>query len=141
MPINHNLGEEKLKAVALLAAGKTKIQTAKELGVHRKTIENWSKSPDFQKALMDTQDEVVEKAIEETSLTISEQVQALLPDAFKVLADVLKNPDSRNADKLKAIQLLGKWSGMEDKKQTEQPHSELEFKMYTQQKAQAINNN
>jgi len=141
MPINHNLGEEKLKAVALLATGKTKTETAKELGVHRKTIENWSKSPDFQKALMDTQDEVVEKAIEETSLTISEQVQALLPDAFKVLADVLKNPDSRNADKLKAIQLLGKWSGMEDKKQPEQPNSELDFRLYTQEKAgKAINN-
>ncbi|MGB3640562.1 MAG: helix-turn-helix domain-containing protein [Rivularia sp. (in: cyanobacteria)] len=134
MPINHSLGEEKLKAVALLATGKTKVETAKELGVHRKTIENWSKSPDFQKALMDTQDEIVEKAIEETSLTISEQVQALLPDAFKVLADIVKNPDSRNADKLKAVQLLGKWSGLEDRKQPEQSNPQMDFADYLKQK-------
>lgn len=134
MPINHNLGEEKLKAVALLAAGKTKTEAAKKLGVHRKTIENWSKSPDFQKALMDIQDETIEKAIEETSLTISEQVQALLPDAFNVLANIVKNPDSRNADKLKAIQLIGKWSGMEDKKIPEQPQPELEFANYLKER-------
>ena len=104
----YEYGEKKLQAIRLLAAGKTMKEVAKLLEVHHKTVEYWNKQDDFKKSLEDIKAQVIDQTIETSAQSINEQVEALLPDAFRVLADIVKNPDSRNADKLKAIQLIGK---------------------------------
>lgn len=131
----YDYGEKKLQAIRLLASGKTMKEVAKQLEVHEKTVQYWCKQDDFKKSLEDIKAQVIDQTIETSAQSINEQVQALLPDAFKVLSDIVKNPDSRNADKLKAIQLVGKWAGMEDKKQPEQSHPEMDFANYIKEKA------
>lgn len=50
-PEHSTLSSAQIDAVALLAAGKPIVAVAKHVGVHRATIHNWLKLPEFRAAL------------------------------------------------------------------------------------------
>ena len=81
--------------LALLANGHSLSQAAQAIGVHRNTICNWRRAtPAFARE--------IEFAMREQALVWHDQAVELAPRASQVLSDILDNPDTAPALKLRA---------------------------------------
>ena len=49
--MSKNLNERQQKAIALLCAGKSAVQVAKEINVRQETLSRWKSDPTFEKEL------------------------------------------------------------------------------------------
>lgn len=65
MPSN-SLTEKKIRAAILLSQGRKQSEIAEELGINVKTLQRWSKDPEFQKVKNDVAASVTEATIQET---------------------------------------------------------------------------
>lgn len=129
------LNLQQLKAIELLSNGKRSQQSiADEVGVTRRTIVRWLANPEFQEALkgVGSNQFVVnpdaiepENAIEpeivkpqNSRFSVRERLNGLIPVIIDECEGILKNPDTRTADKLKSAAMLAKWAGLEDRPDT-----------------------
>jgi hypothetical protein len=100
------LSKPQQKAISLLVNGATHEKAASASGVSTRTIIRWKKIPEFQKALLEAQNNQEEIVVSEVKrLTSETTIQELYPQAIIELSRIL-NSSEREANKLKAIQIL-----------------------------------
>ena len=114
------LTPQQLEALELLSKGHTQQATADQIRASRRTIARWLKDEEFCQALQGIKGAqfVVNPEIlpvSDSPSAISRKLNSLVPTVISEVEAILTNPDTRTADKLKAAQLLAKWSGLEDK--------------------------
>jgi transcriptional regulator with XRE-family HTH domain len=114
------LTPQQLEALELLSQGHTQQATADKIGASRRTITRWLKDEEFSQALQGIKGAqfVVNPEIlpvSDSPSAIWRKLNSLVPTVIREVEAILTNPDTRTADKLKAAQLLAKWSGLEDK--------------------------
>lgn len=109
-----------VRAAQLLAQGRTQQEAADASGVSRRTIVRWLGTQEFRDlafGLVGTTSKS-ENTPPPRSLTetrSSKTLEDLIPLALEAVGEVLIDPDTRNADKLKAAALVGDWAGLGDR--------------------------
>lgn len=106
------LSEKQQQIIALLAKGLTNSEACRQSGVGERTLYRWLKEETFAKALTEAKGDAIEKVVDEASDDIQARIKNLLPLAIATLEEVMQNPDRRVADKLRAADIIGKWSGI-----------------------------
>lgn len=128
------LTPEQLQAVQMLANGKTHAEIGSELGITTKTMQRWTKKPEFNQALADVQFRTVEKTIERTSEDIAQQsqevIQRLVPRALKVLNEYLGDQNAKGSDRLRACHIIGSWAGLNQAPPKPETEAETQLKDY-----------
>jgi transposase-like protein len=82
------------EALQHLLSGKTVAETAKEIGMRRETVWRWTQQREFAN--------LIESHRSSHLKVISEKMEALAEDAVDVLQEVMMNPESRDADRIRA---------------------------------------
>jgi transcriptional regulator with XRE-family HTH domain len=108
-----------IKAAKLLGQGYSQQDAAVAIGVTRRTIGRWQKQEDFRHLCFGlihrAPQSTPQRASERSSQPETLKVEDLIPDALKAVQEILQDPDSRNADRLKAAALVGEWVGLGDR--------------------------
>jgi hypothetical protein len=122
------LTPEQLQALDLLSSGKSQSAVADDLGVSRRTVVRWMSRPEFRQALdglgsnqfVINPDAIEPEIIKPQSsrFSVRERLNGLIPVIVDECEAILKNPDTRTADKLKSAAMLAKWAGLEDRPDT-----------------------
>ncbi|BDA76606.1 hypothetical protein CAL7716_107720 (plasmid) [Calothrix sp. PCC 7716] len=74
-----NLTEKQIRAAILLGQGRLQVEVAKELGVNVKTLQRWSKDPEFQKVKNNVGASVTEATIQEAAQeTVKATTEAII---------------------------------------------------------------
>jgi transposase-like protein len=110
------------KAFDLLRYGKTQSQVARSCGIAVRTLQRWvneaqekvEQQGDLVAVVTETLDaesnsSVVEKLFNQEFF---QKLDVLMPSCLQELEDIVKDPNSRNQDKIRACQLLGDWAGL-----------------------------
>jgi predicted transcriptional regulator len=129
-----NLTSQQLQAVSLLASGKSKVEVASMLGISTKTVQRWTKIPEFTQAVTDVHSRSVQKVVEKTSEDISRQsqevIQRLVPKALMVIHEYLTDPSAKASDRLKACHIIGSWAGLNQAQVHREQPAEQNLKDY-----------
>jgi hypothetical protein len=110
-----------IKAAKLLGQGYSQQDAAVAIGVTRRTIGRWQKQEDFRHLCFGlihrdrAPQSTPQRASERSSQPETLKVEDLIPDALSAVQQVLRDPDSRNCDRLKAAALAGQWAGLGSK--------------------------
>lgn len=120
-----SLSPQQIQAAELIARGYSHQEVGDAVGVSRRTILRWLKLEDFKNLSYG----LVGRASASASPTLSQRPsercpqqssgltpQDLVDNALEAVRDILQDPDSRNADKLKASALVGEWAGLGQQK-------------------------
>ena len=111
----------RVKAFHLLRRGKTQSEVATSCGIAVRTLQRWvSEAQEKVKqqgdlltvaaqTLSPESNGVVERLF---SQDFFQKLDALMPSCLQELESILKDPDSRKQDKIRACQLLGDWAGL-----------------------------
>jgi transposase-like protein len=83
------------RAVAAISNGASLTDAAKQVGVHRNTINNWRLSSQFFRALL-------AQAQYDRALLHREHAEALAPAAIDAIRDILANPNAAPSVRLRA---------------------------------------
>lgn len=94
MSANLPLSATQQQVLALIAAGESARAAAAKAGVHRHTVANWLRLPQFRDSLAGVQWEL--------ALALRDQVQALTAQAFQTIRDILADPLAPASVRLKA---------------------------------------
>ncbi len=86
---------------------------AAQLGVTTRTVERWAVRPDIQQAVDQAKSKVIETIEEAVCEKYKRAIEQMIPLALKTLHETLKGADVKSSDKLRAVQILGKWYGLE----------------------------
>lgn len=105
--------EKQLRAIAMLADGVVYHAIASTLGVTTRTIERWAVRPDIKQSVDSARAKVLETVEEEVCEKYKRAIEGMIPLALTTLHRTLKDSEARNCDKLRAVQILGKWYGLE----------------------------
>jgi transposase-like protein len=109
------------KAFDLLRRGKTQAQVAKSCDITTRTLQRWINEAQEKvkqqgdlltvaaQTLSPESNGVVERLF---SQDFFQKLDALMPSCLQELESILKDPDSRKQDKIRACQLLGDWAGL-----------------------------
>ncbi len=115
------LSPPQIRAAELLAKGHSQQEVADAVGVSRRTISRWLKQEDFKNLSYGLvgRTQLPQQAPQSLSKS-SRNFKSLTPkdlvdDALEAVREILQDPDSRNADKLKAAMLVGTWVGLGDR--------------------------
>jgi len=117
------LDSKQIKAAKSLANGHSHQEVADSTGVSRRTVLRWLKNPEFNELYVNLCGEQKTVSIEEfkekkitlsnsfkqsdaTSLSFDDQLDALGFDCLNFLSELIRDPDARNCDKLKAVSLI-----------------------------------
>ena len=122
-----SLSSEQLAAVRSLAAGKSQQQTAVALRITKRTVQRWTKIPEFTQAVRDGKDIALEATLKATADDIKAKIERLIPKAITVLETTLDDAKARGADRLRAADIVGKWAGLYQtppKPESQQPAEE-----------------
>lgn len=106
------LSEKQRELISLLAKGMTNAEAIRQGGIGEKTLYRWLKLEEFKAALSEAKGEAIEKVLDSASDDIEARIRNLLPLALATLEEVLQNPDRRVQDKLRAADIVGKWTGI-----------------------------
>lgn len=90
----------------------TNAEAIRQGGIGEKTLYRWLKQEEFKAALSEAKGEAIDKVLESASDDIQARIKNLLPLAIATLEEVMNNPDRRVQDKLRAVDIIGKWSGL-----------------------------
>jgi transcriptional regulator with XRE-family HTH domain len=112
--------EIKQKALNMMAKGMGTSEVAKQLGVSQRTIQRWIKSEGVSNPVMDICDEVVRRVAVRVDATIGDELKLqalqllrLSGKSLNCLEEIIDNPETRTADRLKACQIVGEWVGFD----------------------------
>ena len=86
---------------------------ASQLGVTTRTVERWAVRPDIRQSVEQARTKALETVEEAVSEKYKRAIEGMIPMALTTLHKTLKSADSRDSDKLRAVQILGKWYGLE----------------------------
>ena len=109
------------KAFDLLRRGKTQAQVAKSCDITTRTLQRWiNEAQEKVKQQGDLVTVVAETLSPESNGVVErlfdqeffQRLDALMPSCLQELESILKDPDSRKQDKIRACQLLGDWAGL-----------------------------
>jgi transposase-like protein len=109
------------KAFDLLRRGKTQSEVATSCGIAVRTLQRWvSEAQEKVKQQGDLVAVVTETLSAESNGVVDrlfnqeffQRLDALMPCCLQELESILKDPDSRKQDKIRACQLLGDWAGL-----------------------------
>ena len=117
-----SLTPPQIRAAELLAKGHSQESVGNTVGVSRRTIVRWLKREDFRNLSFGllgraaqlpqpSSNPLPESRKQSNVLT----PQDLVGDALEAVQSILQDPDSRNADRLKAAALVGEWAGLGDR--------------------------
>jgi hypothetical protein len=81
--------------------------------VTTRTVERWAVRPDIQQAVEQAKSKVIATIEEEVCEKYKRAIEQMIPLALKTLHETLKGADVKGSDKLRAVQILGKWYGLE----------------------------
>lgn len=104
--------EQQTEAIRLLAKGLANAEVAKQLGIAERTIYRWYKNAEFTSALEQAKSSVVAAVVESAAEDVNAEIKKLLPLAIKTLQDVLTDSEKRVSDRLRAADIVGRWSGI-----------------------------
>ena len=116
---------KRLEAQILLSQDICQVRVAELLKVSRRTIGRWLKEPGFKEGIVSGRKAQLESALTrnlpdvtpEESVIFERKVenlslsQKLIASAFGALQDVLTNPETRTADRLKAAEIVLRQAG------------------------------
>jgi hypothetical protein len=116
---------KRLEAQVLLSQDICQVRVAELLKVSRRTIVRWLKEPGFKEGIVSGRKAQLEAALTrnlpdvtpEESVIFERKVenlslsQKLIASAFGALQDVLTNPETRTADRLKAAEIVLRQAG------------------------------
>jgi predicted transcriptional regulator len=110
------------KAFDLLRYGKNQSEVARSCGITTRTLQRWiNESQENVDQQGDLVTVVAEALDAESNSSVVERLFAqeffqkldgLMPYCVEELESILKDPDSRRQDKIRACQLLGDWAGL-----------------------------
>ncbi|HEY9893076.1 MAG TPA: helix-turn-helix domain-containing protein [Candidatus Sericytochromatia bacterium] len=114
------------QAIRLLEAGTPVSEVADQLGVSMRTVQRWKNQSRFllfegsqieeecHIEVLDSDDDFEKQEFRRGILNFksASRLEKLIPIAMNQLEAVLINPDSRPADRLRACQIVGDWSGL-----------------------------
>ena len=114
------LSHQQIQAAELISRGYSHQETADAINVSRRTILRWMKQQDFRdlsfglthRAPQSTSQQAPERTPVRPNLPEGLKIEDLIPDALSAVQEVLRNPDSRNCDRLKACSLVGAWANL-----------------------------
>ena len=96
------LSSKQLKAVELIAQGKTQTEIAKLLGISDRTLRNWLKNPEFVQELKKKQNELLEEFV--LSLTkVEEEIDEALRETKERLLQGVREIDPSTPQGLTAL--------------------------------------
>lgn len=117
-----SLTQKQILAAKALSNGCSQQEAADQVRVDRKTIQRWLKREDF-KTLSYSLTESATKAppvAKEVSCSEKiENVNDLIPDSLGVLKEILLDPEARRADRLRAVDIVLRSSGLPGKNQVD----------------------
>ncbi len=97
----------------MLADGIAYHAIASVLGVTTRTVERWAVRSDIKHSVSQARAKVLDTVEEELSQKYKRAIEGMIPLALTTLHRTLKDSEARNSDKLRAVQILGKWYGLE----------------------------
>ena len=97
----------------MLADGIAYHAIASVLGVTTRTIERWAVRSDIRYSVDQAKTKALETVEEEVCEKYKRAIEGMIPLALTTLHRTLKDTEARNSDKLRAVQILGKWYGLE----------------------------
>ena len=109
------------KAFDLLRYGKTQSEVARSCGITVRTLQRWVNEAQEKVEQQGDLVAVVTETLSSESNGVVERLfnqeffqklNTLMPSCLQQLEDIVKDPDSRNQDKIRACQLLGDWAGL-----------------------------
>jgi len=114
-----SLTPQQIRSAELLAKGHSQQEVGDAVGVSRRTVVRWLQREDFRnlsfgllgraaQSPQPTPKPSPESRKQPSDLT----PQDLVADALQAVREILQDPDSRNADRLKAAALVGEWTGL-----------------------------
>lgn len=115
------LSSQQKQAAISLARGMPAKEVAEALGLSLRTLQRWKVQPEFKAEMQRIESEsggaiatrIVEKVeIDQLAIAASRAI-CLMNRAVDFMELTLSSPDSRTADRLKVVQILGKWNGFE----------------------------
>jgi len=114
------LSPKQIQAAELLSRGYSHQEVGDAIGASRRTILRWLKQQDFRdlsfglthRAPQPTPQQAPQRSLESRKPSDNLTPQDLVGDALKAVQEILQDPDSRNADRLKAASLIGEWTGL-----------------------------
>lgn len=136
-----SLTRQQLEALSLLSHGFNLQETANKVGVSKRTLQRWVKLAEFIEAKKDVTQQTTARVIEVTAQDVTESIRHLVPKAVRLLEEILDCPEARNTDKLRASEILGRWSGLAQTQQQSQVSGEENLKGYLAYLASKNNGN
>lgn len=108
------------RAVELIVSGRTSSEVAKELGIHRATVNGWRHEPEFAEQLRALQDEI--------RTGVYDRLVGGADDALSVLRDLMLDEDESGFTRLGAVKLWLELIGLHKQSpaQAPQPTEEVE---------------
>lgn len=106
------LSEQQIKALQVLSKKGTYEEAAIASKVSRRTVIRWAKLPEFKEQLASFSQARLEVVSEVLKKHEQCSVEELVPKALNAVQTILNNGESRNADLLRAAEIIGKWSGL-----------------------------
>ncbi|HEY9829499.1 MAG TPA: helix-turn-helix domain-containing protein [Stenomitos sp.] len=110
----------KQKGLAMLAKGMATSEIAKILRVSQRTVQRWATSEGVGNPVIDVCEQVVTRVAIKVEAAVGDELKAqalkllrLSGKALDCIEEILDSTDTRTADKLKACEIIGDWSGFE----------------------------
>ena len=107
------------KAFDLLRRGKAQSEVARSCGITVRTLQRWVNESQEKVKQQGDLVPLVAETFESNSVVerlfnqeFFQRLDALMPSCLQELEAILKDPDSRKQDKIRACQLLGDWAGL-----------------------------
>lgn len=86
---------------------------ASTLGITTRTVERWAVRPDIKQSIDSARAKALETVGEAVCERYKRAIEGMIPLALTTLHKTLKDTEAKNSDKLRAVQILGKWYGLE----------------------------
>jgi transcriptional regulator with XRE-family HTH domain len=117
-----SLTPQQIRSAELLAKGHSQEAVGNTVGVSRRTIARWLRREDFRNLSFGllgraagSPQQIPHRSVESHKQSNELTPQDLVGDALEAVRSILQDPDSRNADRLKAAALAGQWAGLGDR--------------------------
>lgn len=118
------LRERERLAVDLLARGKTIREVSRALQLSERTIWNYRRKPQVQRAIFNLQQELMQQS--------GGQSLSAVPQAIDVLTEIMNNPEARDADRIAASRsIINGAQGFSERKILERQLADLERQLLT----------
>jgi transcriptional regulator with XRE-family HTH domain len=117
-----SLTPQQIRSAELLAKGHSQEAVGNIVGVSRRTVARWLKREDFRNLSFGLLGRAAQSPQPSPNPSPESRKQSnvltpqdLVGDALEAVQSILQDPDSRNADRLKAAALVGEWAGLGDR--------------------------